>query len=53
VYSLHNRAYSLHKLSGPMIAGAAPVVHADGCYRLNDAAGVEVDVACVNDRPSR
>ena len=45
-HALHSRVHSLHKLLGPMMGGAAPVVYADGCYRLNDAAGVGVDAAC-------
>jgi len=44
--ALHSRVYNLHKLLGPLIGGASPVVHTDGCYRLNDAAGVGVDLAC-------
>jgi len=44
--ALHSRVYNLHKLLGPMIGGAAPVVHTDGCYKLNDAAGIGVDVSC-------
>ena len=46
VEALHSRIYSLHKLLGPMIDGASPILHADGCYRLNAAAGVGVDVSC-------
>ena len=37
--ALHSRIYSLHKLLGPLIGGASPIVHAAGCYRLNAAAG--------------
>ena len=38
--------YSLHRLLGDAIKGAAPVIHAGGYYRLNIEAGVGVDVAC-------
>jgi DNA-binding SARP family transcriptional activator len=41
--SLSSLVYSLNRLLGDAL-GAAPVVHADGCYRLNAAAGVAVDV---------
>jgi DNA-binding SARP family transcriptional activator len=41
--SLSSLVYSLHRLLGDEL-GAAPVVHADGCYRLNAEAGVAVDV---------
>jgi DNA-binding SARP family transcriptional activator len=44
--ALYGRLYNLHKLMGAALGGAAPVVHTDGCYRLNCAAGVGVDVAC-------
>jgi DNA-binding SARP family transcriptional activator len=44
--ALQNRIYSLHKLLGPALGGAAPVVYADGRYRLNTAAGVGTDVVC-------
>jgi DNA-binding SARP family transcriptional activator len=43
--SLHSVVYSLHKLIGDAIDDAAPVYHNEGCYRLNRAAGVGVDVA--------
>jgi len=43
--SLHSLVYSLHKLIGDAIGGAAPVVHDEGYYRLNVEAGVGVDVA--------
>jgi len=46
--SLHSVVYSLHKLIGDAIGDAAPVFHNEGCYRLNVAAGVAVDVACFN-----
>ena len=43
--SLHSLVYSLHKLIGDAIGGAAPVLHDEGYYRLNLEAGVGVDVA--------
>jgi len=43
--SLHSLVYSLHKLVGDSIGGAAPVCHDEGGYRLNVAAGIGVDVA--------
>lgn len=43
--SLHSLVYSLHKLIGDALGGAAPVLHDEGCYRLNVEAGVGVDVA--------
>ena len=43
---LHSVVHGLHKLLGEAIGGAAPVLYADGYYRLNTAAGVSVDVAC-------
>jgi DNA-binding SARP family transcriptional activator len=43
--SLHSLVYSLHKLIGDAIGGAAPVLHDEGYYRLNIEAGVGVDVA--------
>lgn len=43
--SLNSLVYSLHKLLGGSLGGAAPVLHVDGCYRLNVRAGVGVDVA--------
>jgi LuxR family maltose regulon positive regulatory protein len=42
--SLHSLVYSLHKLVGDALDGAAPVYHDEGGYRLNLAAGVGVDV---------
>jgi DNA-binding SARP family transcriptional activator len=44
--SLNSLLYSLHKLIGTALGGAAPVLHEDGYYRLNVEAGVGVDVAC-------
>jgi DNA-binding SARP family transcriptional activator len=44
--SLNNLVYNLHKLLGPVLQGAAPVLHQDGYYRLNIAAGIGVDVVC-------
>ena len=44
--SLHSLVYSLHELVGDAIGGAAPVIHDEGYYRLNAAAGVGVDVTC-------
>jgi DNA-binding SARP family transcriptional activator len=46
VEALHSRVHSLHRLLGAGIGGAAPVVYADGWYRLNGAAGVAVDAPC-------
>lgn len=44
--SLNSLIYSLHKLIGDALGGAAPVLHEDGYYRLNAEAGVGVDIAC-------
>jgi len=41
--SLHSLVHNLHKVLGDAIAGAPPIVHADGYYRLNVEAGVGVD----------
>jgi DNA-binding SARP family transcriptional activator len=43
--SLNSLVYSLHKLVGAALGGAAPVLHAEGYYRLNVETGVGVDVA--------
>jgi DNA-binding SARP family transcriptional activator len=43
--SLNSLVYSLHKLIGDALGGAAAVLHEDGYYRLNIEAGVYVDVA--------
>jgi DNA-binding SARP family transcriptional activator len=50
--SLNSLVYSLHKLLGEYIGGAAPVVYCEGFYRLNVQAGIGVDVA-VFDRLAR
>jgi DNA-binding SARP family transcriptional activator len=42
--SLNTLVYNLHKLLGPVLNGAAPVLHEDGYYRLNIEAGIGVDV---------
>ncbi len=44
--SLNTLVYRLHKLLGPALQGAAPVLHEDGYYRLNMEAGIGVDVTC-------
>jgi DNA-binding SARP family transcriptional activator len=44
--SLSSLVHSLHKRLGDALGGAAPVLLADGCYRLNVDAGVRVDAAC-------
>jgi DNA-binding SARP family transcriptional activator len=44
--SLNNLVYHLHKLLGPALQGAAPVLHQEGYYRLNVAAGIGLDVVC-------
>lgn len=44
--SLNNLVHSLHKLLGPALGGAAPVLHEEGYYRLNTQAGIGVDVVC-------
>lgn len=44
--SLNSLVYSLNKQLADAIGDAAPVLHVDGCYRLNSEAGVGVDVAC-------
>lgn len=43
--SLNSLIYSLHKLIGDALGGAAVILHEDGYYRLNKEAGVSVDVA--------
>ena len=45
-HSLHSLIYSLHKLLGDGLAGATPVLFADGRYRFNAEAGISVDVQC-------
>lgn len=42
--SLNSLVYSVHKLLGDALGGAAPVIYADGYYRLNVEAGIAVDV---------
>lgn len=44
VQSLNSLVYSLHKQLGEHLDGAAPVVCAEGFYRLNIPAGIGVDV---------
>jgi DNA-binding SARP family transcriptional activator len=41
--SLYSLTYQLHKLMGDQLAGEAPVIQADGFYRLNTEAGVGLD----------
>ena len=43
VQSLNSLVYSLGKMLSEAIGGEAPVLHPDGSYRLNLAAGVGVD----------
>ena len=42
--SLNSLVYSLHRLLGPALDGAPPVVYNGGWYRLNVDAGVAVDL---------
>jgi DNA-binding SARP family transcriptional activator len=42
--SLNNLIYTIHKQFGDALRGSAIVLHEAGRYRLNTAAGVEVDV---------
>ncbi|MCL4266849.1 MAG: hypothetical protein KJ069_26955 [Anaerolineae bacterium] len=44
--SLNSLTHSLRKLLSDQIGGDTPVLHEDGYYRLNQAAGVGVDVSC-------
>ena len=44
--SLNNLVYHLHKLLGPALQNASPVLHQEGYYQLNIDAGIDVDVAC-------
>lgn len=44
--SLNSLVYSLHKQLGPYLGGAPLVVHMNGSYRLNQEAGVAIDLAC-------
>jgi DNA-binding SARP family transcriptional activator len=50
--SLNTLVYNLHRLLGEALNGQMPVVGVAGMYRLNRAAGIDVDVACF-DRHSR
>lgn len=43
--SLSSLLYSLHRLLGDGLHGAAPVVHSNGLYQLNVDAGISIDVA--------
>lgn len=43
--ALHSLVHSLHRLFGNVLGGSSPVVHENGRYRLNVAAGVAVDVS--------
>jgi DNA-binding SARP family transcriptional activator len=43
--SLHSLVYGLNRTLSGYLGGALPIVRGDGCYRLNSAAGVGVDVA--------
>ena len=43
--ALNTLVHSLHKLLGGTMGGASPVICRHGCYQLNTAAGVFVDVA--------
>src|SRR5882762_1453642 len=43
--ALNSLVHSLRRLLGEALRGAAPIVLAGGHYRLNEAAGVGVDVA--------
>jgi DNA-binding SARP family transcriptional activator len=42
--SLNSLMYRLHRCLGDALAGAGPIMHAGGRYRINVAAGVGVDV---------
>src|SRR5205814_1864380 len=42
--SLNTLVYSVHRLLGPELGGAAPVLYSGGWYRLNLEAGVSVDL---------
>lgn len=46
--SLNTLVYSLHRLLGDALGGAGPVLYVDGYYRLNEEAGVGVDIAGFN-----
>lgn len=47
--SLNSLVYSLHRLLGEALGSAAPIVYSGGWYRLNLAAGVEVDLTRFDD----
>jgi DNA-binding SARP family transcriptional activator len=51
--SLNSLIYSLHKLIGDALGGAAVILHEDGYYRLNMEAGIDVDVACFDSWANR
>lgn len=42
--SLHNLVHHLNRLLGPALQDAGAVLHEDGYYRLNGAAGIGVDL---------
>jgi DNA-binding SARP family transcriptional activator len=42
--SLDTLIYGVHKLLGPALGGHGPIVHEEGWHRLNDIAGIHVDV---------
>jgi DNA-binding SARP family transcriptional activator len=42
--SMNSLIYSLHRLLGDAIEGASPIVYEEGAYRLNWAAGIELDI---------
>lgn len=44
--SLNTLIYTVHRLLAGTLDGAPPILHDDGMYRLNVAAGVTVDTAC-------
>ena len=44
LHSLNTLVYNMHKLLGPALNAAAPVLHEEGYYRLNSEAGIGVDV---------
>ena len=43
--ALDSLVHSVHRLLGDGTSGCAPMLHVNGCYRLNVEAGVDVDVA--------
>jgi DNA-binding SARP family transcriptional activator len=50
--SLNTLVYSLHRLLGPELGGAPPIIASGGWYRLNLEAGVAVDLARFEDLAS-